>query len=88
MKKQYTIDRIEDKKIAVLLDSENESLKLEIPIKDIPVKVKEGYIINMDFDGNKIIHAEVDKEATEKARREVQKILDDLKNKGSEELKW
>ena len=88
MKKQYTVDEINDKKIAVLLDREKETKKIDIPLKDIPVKVKEGDIVNIEFEGNKITFAEVDLEATKKAREEVQKILDDLEKKGSKDLKW
>ena len=88
MKKQYTVDEIIDKNFAVLLDREDESIKIDIPLKDIPVKVKEGDIVNIELKDNKIIFAEVDIEATGKARLEVQKILDDLKSKGSKELKW
>jgi len=88
MKKQYTVDEINDKKIAVLLDREDESKKLDIPLKDMPIKVKEGDIVNIEFENNKIVFAEVDIEATKKAREEVQAILDDLKSKGSKDLKW
>ena len=88
MKKQYTVDEIIDKKYAVLLDREDESKKLEIPLKDIPTKVKEGDIVNLDFKDSKIISAEVDIVATKKAREEVEKLLDELKKKGSNELKW
>ena len=88
MKKQYTVDEIIDKKFAVLLDREDESIKIDIPLKDMPVKVKEGDIINIELKDNKIIFAEVDIEATKKAKEEVQAILDDLKSKGSKELKW
>ena len=88
MKKQYTVDEINDKKIAVLLVRENESIKIDIPLKDIPIKVKEGDIVNIEFEDNKIIFAEVDIEATKKAREEVKVILDDLKSNGSKDLKW
>ena len=88
MKKQYTVDEIVDKKTAVLLDRSNESKKLDVSLTDIPVKVKEGDIINIEFKDNKIISAEVDIEATKKVRQEVEKILDDLKEKGSNKLKW
>jgi hypothetical protein len=88
MKKQYTVDEINDKRIAVLLDREDESIKIDIPLKDIPIKVKEGDIVNLEFEGSKIIFAEVDAEATKVAREEVQKLLDELKNKGSNDLKW
>ena len=88
MKNQYTVDEIIDNKFAVLLDREDETKKLDIPLNDISVKVKEGDIVNLVFEGSKIIFAEVDKEATEKARQEVQKILDELKEKGTKDLKW
>ena len=88
MKKQYTVDEINDKKFAVLLDRVDESIKIDIPLKDIPIKVKEGDIINIELKYNKIIFAEVDIEATKKAKEEVQTILDDLKSKGGKELKW
>lgn len=88
MKKQYTVDEIIDKKYAVLLDREDETKKLDIPLKDIPIKVKEGDIVDIELKDNKIIFAEVDAEATKAAREEVQKLLDELKNKGSNDLKW
>ena len=88
MKKQYTVDEINDKKFAVLLDREDESNKLDIPLKDMLVKVKEGDIVNIELKDNKIIFAEVDIEATKKARQEVNNLLDELKKKGSKDLKW
>lgn len=88
MKKQYTVDEIIDNKFAVLLDREDETKKLDIPLNDISVKVKEGDIVNLEFEGSKIIFVEVDKEATEKAREEVKKLLDELKQKGNKDLKW
>jgi hypothetical protein len=88
MKKQYTVDAIVDKKFVVLLDRKDESKKLTIPLKDIPVKVKEGDIINLEFKGDKVIFAEVDIEATKKTRDRVEKMLKELKKKGSNELKW
>jgi hypothetical protein len=88
MKKQYTVDEIINKRYAVLLDREDESNKIDASLEDIPVRVKEGDIVNIEFEGTKIIFAEFDVEATKKAREEVQKLLDELKDKGSKELKW
>jgi hypothetical protein len=88
MKKQYTVDAIVDKKFAVLLEKQDESKKLDISLTDIPIKVKEGDIVYLEFKDSKIIFAEVDIEATKKAREDVKKLLDDLKKKGSNELKW
>lgn len=81
MKKQYTVDEINEGKIAVLLDRENESNQIDLPLKNIPVKIKEGDILNIEFKGNKIIFAEVDVEATNKVREEAEKMLNDLKKK-------
>lgn len=88
MKKQYTVDEIVNKRYAVLLDREDETNKIDITLEDIPVRVKEGDIVDIEFEGGKIIFAEVDVEATKKAREEVQKLLDELKSKGSKDLKW
>ena len=88
MKKQYTVDEIVNKRYAVLLDREDEAKKIDIILEDIPVRVKEGDIVNIEFEGTKIIFAEVDVEATKRAREEVQKLLDELKSKGSKDLKW
>ena len=88
MKKQYTVDEIVNKRYAVLLDREDEANKIDVKIKDIPVRVKEGDIVNIEFEGKKVVFAEVDVEATKKAREEVNKLLDELKSKGSKDLKW
>ncbi|MHB1334847.1 MAG: DUF3006 domain-containing protein [Candidatus Humimicrobiaceae bacterium] len=88
MKKQYTVDEIVNKRYAVMLDREDETNKIDVALKDIPVRVKEGDIVNIEFEGEKIIFAEVDVETTKRAREEVQKLLDELKSKGSKDLKW
>jgi hypothetical protein len=88
MKKLYTVDEIVNKRHAVLLDREDETNKIDVALKDIPVRVKEGDIVDIEFEDKKIIFAEVDMEATKRAREEVQKLLGELKGKGSKELKW
>jgi hypothetical protein len=88
MKKKYTVDEIVDGKTVVLLDREDESKKLDVPVKAIPISLKEGDIVNIEFQGDKIVSVEVDIEATKAARQEVQKLLGELKNKGSNGLKW
>jgi hypothetical protein len=88
MKKQYTVDEIVNKRYAVLLDREDEAKKIDVALKDIPVRVKEGDIVNIEFEGGKVVFAEVDVEATKRAREEVQKLLDELKSEGSKDLKW
>ena len=88
MKKQYTVDEIINSRFAVLLDRKDESIKLDISLTDIPIKVKEGDILNIEFKDNKIVFAEIDKEETKKARKEVKDLIDELKKKSSKELKW
>jgi len=87
MKKQYTVDEIVNKRYAVLLDREDESKKIDVALKDIPVRIKEGDIVNIEFEGKKVVFTEVDFEATKKAREEVQSLIDDLKNNSSKNLK-
>jgi hypothetical protein len=56
-------------------------------LTDIPIKVKEGDILNIEFKDNKIVFAEIDKEETKKARQEVKDLIDELKKKSSKDLK-
>jgi hypothetical protein len=88
MKKKYTVDEIINNRFAVLLDRDDESIKLDISLTDIPIKVKEGDILNIEFKDNKIVFAEIDKEETKKTRKEVKDLIDELKKKSSKDLKW
>ena len=53
----------------------------------MPIRAKEGDIVNIEFEGKKVVFTEIDIDATKGAREEVKKLLDELKNKGSKELK-
>jgi hypothetical protein len=86
--KRYTVDKIIDKRFAVLLEREDESKRLDIPLRDIPAKIKEGDILDLEQKQGKIVFAEIDREATKNARKEVEKILKDIKSKGIRDLKW
>ena len=66
-----TIDRIEGK-IAVLLLGD-ESIKLNIPISQLPDGCKEGDILNISF--------ERDPEATSQAKERVSNLMEKLKKK-------
>lgn len=63
------IDRIEDG-IAVI---EDEDSRIEVPVSMLDSSVKEGDAVNLE-DGVYV----PDKSATEKRRREIQKLQDDL----------
>ena len=67
-----TIDRIEGK-IAVLLLGD-ESIKLNIPISQLPDGCKEGDILNMSFERDVV--------GTEQAKERVSNLMEKLKKKG------
>lgn len=87
MRKKYTVDEIIDDKYAVLLDREDESKKLDILLSDLPIKVKDGDIVELEFKNDRVIFAKVDREETEREREKVRKLIEMLKSKGSKDLK-
>jgi len=87
MIKKYTVDEIIDDKYAVLLDREDESKKLDILLSDIPIKVKDGDIVKLEFKNDRVIFAKVDREETEREREKVRKLIERLKSRGSKDLK-
>ena len=88
MKKKYTVDEIIDGKFAVLLDRQDESKKIDVALSDIPIKVSEGDIINLELKDGKVISAEINIVETENARNEARDLIEELKKKSSKELKW
>lgn len=87
MRKKYTVDEIIDDKYAVLLDREDESKKLDILLSDLPIKVKDGDIVELEFKNDRVIFAKVDREETEREREKVRKLIERLKSRGSKDLK-
>jgi len=87
MRKKYTVDEIIDDKYAVLLDREDESKKLDILLSDLPIKVKDGDIVELEFKNDRVIFAKVDREETEREREKVKKLIERLKSRGSKDLK-
>jgi len=87
MRKKYTVDEIIDDKYAVLLDREDESKKLDILLSDLPIKVKDGDIVELEFKNDRVIFAKVDREETEREREKVRKLIEKLKSRGSKDLK-
>jgi len=87
MIKKYTVDEIIDDKYAVLLDREDESKKLDILLSDLPIKVKDGDIVELEFKNDRVIFAKVDREETEREREKVRKLIERLKSRGSKDLK-
>ena len=87
MRKKYTVDEIIDDKYAVLLDREDESKKLDILLSDLPIKVKDGDIVELELKNGRVIFAKVDREETERERKKVRKLIERLKSRGSKDLK-
>ena len=67
MKLRLFIDRVEGD-IAVVLMGEDESVKVDMPVKWLPKGVKEGTILRVD--------CETDENDTD--RRSIKQIIDDL----------
>jgi len=86
MIKKYTVDEVVDKKYAVLLDREDESKKLDILLSDLPIKVKDGDIVELEFKNDRVIFAKVDREETEREREKVRKLIEELKTKSKKDL--
>jgi len=69
---KFTIDRIEED-IAVLISSENEPLRITVPVSLLPADVTEGDAVNMSF--------ERDEELTAASKDRVSSLIEKLKNK-------
>jgi hypothetical protein len=65
------VDRIENGQAVVLFG--DDEIKVDIPVKVLPVGVKEGDILRVEFT--------IDKEAESKQRARISQLLDSLKNK-------
>jgi hypothetical protein len=88
LRKKYTVDEIIDNKYAVLFQRDDETKKLDIPLTEIPIEVKEGDIIELEFDDDgKVVFAKVDTIETEKERENVGKLIKKLKDRSSKSLK-
>ncbi|WEG19236.1 DUF3006 domain-containing protein (plasmid) [Alkalihalophilus pseudofirmus] len=79
---KYTVDRIEDGRMAVLLKRNNEKISKDIPLNSLPEGISEGDILSIRFDdqGN-IIQAKVLKQEKEAALKKANDLLEKLKNK-------
>lgn len=74
------IDRIEDKKHAVLiLNGDGE--ETVIPVDDLPDGAEEGTWLEVKFDGDDIKSIEIDEEATEERSERIGNKMDQLKKR-------
>ena len=69
------VDRIEDD-FAVLVLSDDEKVKLNLPVARLPKGVKSGDHLKVTF--------EIDRKSTEETATEIENLLDKLKRKKTE----
>lgn len=74
------IDRIEDKKHAVLILNGDGEEKV-IPVDDLPDGAEEGTWLEVKFDGDDIKSIEIDEEATEERSERIGNKMDQLKKR-------
>lgn len=77
MKQQAVIDRFEDG-WAVLLVGEDER-RLNVPRKQLPRGVREGTWLQVELDGDILVSATIDREATARARQRILEKLEKLR---------
>lgn len=74
------IDRIEDRRIAVLLIGEEEH-RFNVPLDKLPKGVKEGDWLKIELEGQELLSAEIDKEETERRLQRIKEKLARLRGK-------
>ncbi|MEC2074461.1 DUF3006 domain-containing protein [Alkalihalophilus marmarensis] len=79
---KYTVDRIEDGQMAVLLKRDDEKISKDVSLDDLPKGISEGDILSIRFDeqGN-IVQAKILKVEKEAALKKANDLLEKLKNK-------
>ena len=77
MKQQAVIDRFEDG-WAVLLIGEEER-RVNVPRKALPRGAREGHWLQVELEGDQLLSASIDREATEQARQRVMEKLERLR---------
>jgi hypothetical protein len=82
MKKKVVVDRFEGEMAVLLMDEK----PLNVLRNKLPKGIKEGDWLNVEFDGENIISAEIDKEEKEQMKARIDDKLAQLRQrKGGEE---
>ena len=81
MEERAVVDRIVDGRHAVLLVGESEVERI-VPVDRLPGGVKEGTWLKVHFDGDELVHAEIDSATTEAVRRRIAEKLSRLRARG------
>lgn len=75
------IDRVEEGRLAVLLVGEAEVERI-VPVEQLPEGSRPGVWLKVRFDGDVLVEAMIDQEATERAAARVQSKLEALRRRG------
>lgn len=81
MAEKAVIDRIVDGKYAVLHVGEGGTEKV-IPCDLLPAGAGEGTWLRVRFDGDQLVHAEVDQAETDRVRMRISEKMDRLRQRG------
>ncbi|MDV2686135.1 DUF3006 domain-containing protein [Alkalihalophilus lindianensis] len=80
----YTLDRIVDRKIAVLLLKEDESIEIMLSVNELPLNAKEGDLLELAFTENaQIAKINILKKDTEAALKRATSLLEKIKKKNN-----
>jgi hypothetical protein len=82
MREVAVVDRIVDGEQVVLLVGPEPQREVIAPIGDLPDDVREGHWLKVELDGDRVVRAEIDHGATERARDRVTSKLDALRQRG------
>lgn len=78
---KYTLDRIIDNKVAILLLMDDETVQRDVSVEQLP-KVSEGDILEVTFnEDNTVKYATVLKKETEDTREQAEQLLKKILNK-------
>ena len=75
------VDRIVDKRHAVLLVSENEVEKI-VSVDKLPPGAGEGTWLRVEFEGDELVAAEVDAEETAQVKARITAKMERLRQRG------
>ena len=73
------VDRFEDGALAVLLIGEEQRV---VPVASLPPGVREGDWLIVQFVGDDLVHAESDREETQRAQQRVTEKMRRLRRRG------
>lgn len=75
------IDRVEEDRLAVLLVGEKEVERI-VPVEQLPEGSRAGVWLKVRFEGDSLVEAVIDEEATQRARARIQEKLEALRRRG------